>query len=194
MTPASKTSADAPEGAAEGSASQAPDAAVRAESSRIIWNHVAYAAVAGLVPVPLIDVAAATTIQVRMVAKLCESHGVPFSEQAVKTVVSTLITAALPRATVGYPLISAAKGVPGVGTLLAAATLPALNGAVTWAVGRVFDWHFSRGGVIETLDPAVMGARFSAEVERGKAAVRSAVRRRDVSKVEDAEVVTTEAG
>lgn len=171
----------------------APTSAADAESARIIWNHVAYAAVAGLVPIPAVDIAAATTVQVRMVAQLCEVRGVKFSEQAVKTVISTLLTVGLPRGVLGYPVASAAKAVPGVGTLLAVATLPALNGAVTWAVGRVFDWHFARGGTIETLDPAAMSSRFAAEVEKGKSAVKSAIRRRDTSKAEDAEVVRTDA-
>ena len=184
-------------GTTTGDAGAAPPAAASdadAACDRIIWNHVAYAAVAGLVPIPAVDIAAATTVQVRMVAQLCEARGVKFSEQAVKTVISPLITVGLPRGVLGYPAISAAKAVPGVGMLLAAATLPALNGAVTWAVGRVFDWHFARGGTLETLNPAALGGRFAAEVERGKSAVKSAVRRRDTSKADDAEVVKTEAG
>ncbi|SFH60461.1 YcjF family protein [Albimonas pacifica] len=178
----------------DGGPPRAPTPEADAACDRIIWNHVAYAAVAGLVPIPAVDIAAATTVQVRMVAQLCEARGVKFSEQAVKTVISTLITVGLPRGVLGYPAISAAKSVPGIGTLLAVATLPALNGAVTWAVGRVFDWHFARGGTIETLNPAALSSRFATEVERGKSAVKSAVRRRDTSKADDAEVVKTEAG
>ncbi|MEM9761762.1 MAG: hypothetical protein AAF968_04530 [Pseudomonadota bacterium] len=144
--------------------------------SEIIRSHSYYAAGSGLIAIPAVDVLATTTIQLRMIAKLCEAHGVSFSEQAIKSTLAALTGASLPRYTIGYPLMSAAKTVPGIGTLLGIATLPALNGAVTYALGKAFDWHFARGGTLTDIDTEAMAEKVGEEIKAGKAVVAKAVR------------------
>jgi hypothetical protein len=39
---------------------------------------------------------------------------------------------------------------------------------VTWAVGRVFAWHFASGGTIENFDAAAKREQFKREFEEGK--------------------------
>lgn len=134
----------------------------------IIRSHALYAAASGLIPLPVLDLAATTTIQLRMMAKLCDAYGLPFSQQAVKSAISALIAAGLPRATVGYPTISLVKGVPVVGPLLGIATLPAYNAVVTWAVGKVFAWHFANGGELGDMDAKAMAGRFGDALKAGK--------------------------
>jgi uncharacterized protein (DUF697 family) len=136
--------------------------------SSIIRHHAAYSAAGGLIPVPLLDIAASTTIQIRMIAQLCEAYDLPFSKQAVKSAVSALLASALPTATVGYPTISLAKGVPVVGPLLGVLTMPAYNAIITYAVGRVFSWHFARGGTLEDVDAKELSGRMAAEMKAGK--------------------------
>lgn len=142
----------------------------------IIKSNSLYASASGLIPIPTVDIAANTAIQVRMVAQLCDEYNINFSQQAVKSIVTILIASILPRATIGYSLFSLAKSVPVVGSLLGVATMPALNYAVTWAVGRVFSWHFARGGTLENIDTAEMSEKFAEEVENGKQRAASAVR------------------
>lgn len=143
--------------------------------SSIIKGNSLYAAASGLIPVPALDIAANTAVQVRMVAQLCDEYGVRFSEQAVKSIIAALLASTLPRAAIGYSVFSLAKGVPLVGPLLGIATMPALNFAVTWAVGRVFAWHFSQGGNLENIDTGAMSDKFSEEMEKGKAQAAAAV-------------------
>src|SRR5690606_42113736 len=50
--------------------------------SHTIKRHAAYAAAGGLIPIPLVEVAASGTIQLRMIARLCDHYDLPFSEQA----------------------------------------------------------------------------------------------------------------
>ena len=49
-----------------------------------IRRHAMYAAAGGLIPVPLLEIVTSGTIQIRLVAKLCDIYGVSFSENAVK--------------------------------------------------------------------------------------------------------------
>jgi uncharacterized protein (DUF697 family) len=138
-------------------------------ANRIINAHAGYAAVGGLIPLPAIDVAASATVQVRMAAKLCELYELPFHEQAVKTTVAAFIASAVPKVGVGYSIFSLVKGVPVVGPLLGLATVPALNAALTWALGRVLMWHFARGGTLESLQSDEAMARFKQEFKDAKA-------------------------
>lgn len=143
----------------------------------VIRRHAYYAAGAGMIIVPGVDLLASTTVQIRMISKICDLHGVPFSEHAVKSCLAAIVTSTLPGAAVGYPLISAAKAVPVVGTLLALSAMPALNGAMTYALGRAFHWHFGGGGTLQDIDYKAMAAKVGEELENGKRAVARATRR-----------------
>ena len=141
----------------------------------IIRHHALYSAAGGLIPVPALDIAASMAVQVRMIARLCDEYELAFSQQALKSAISALLAAGLPTATVGYPTISLVKTVPVVGSLLGLATMPAYNAAVTWALGRVFAWHFARGGSLDNVDAGEMSGRFTGEVKAGIAEVKNKV-------------------
>jgi uncharacterized protein (DUF697 family) len=139
-----------------------------AEVSDTIRRHTAYAAAGGLVAIPMIEVAICGTIQLRMIAKLCDAYGVKFSENAVKAAIGTLVGSVLPVGALGYSVFAAVRTVPGVGQILGMLTLPVLAGAVTYAVGRVFAWHFASGGTIEDFDAEAASGDFKREFEEGK--------------------------
>lgn len=164
----------------ENAADEVEEAAAPAIDSgrvrEIIRNHACAAAVGGLIPLPAVDIIVATTAQIRMIAKLSDVYEVRFSEQAVKSAISALLATVVPPALVGYPALSLAKSVPVVGQLLGIATLPAINGVVTWALGRVFAWHFARGGNFENLNPSELAGRFKQELKAGKDAMTGARR------------------
>ena len=139
-----------------------------AEVNDTIKRHTAYAAAGGLVAIPMIEVAICGTIQLRMIAKLCDAYGVRFSENAVKAAIGTLVGSVLPVGALGYSVFAAVRTVPGVGQILGMLTLPVLAGAVTYAVGRVFAWHFASGGTIEDFDAEAATGDFKREFEEGK--------------------------
>lgn len=164
------SAAPEPEAGAESTAlSAAPEKQRDTLAGKIISAHAGYAAVGGLIPLPAIDVAASATVQVRMAAKLCELYGLPFHQQAVKSTVAAFLASAVPKIGVGYSIFSLVKGVPVVGPLLGVATVPALNAALTWALGRVLMWHFAQGGTLESLQSEDAIARFKQEFKEAKA-------------------------
>jgi len=133
-----------------------------------IRRHAMYAAAGGLIPVPLLEIVTSGTIQIRLVAKLCDIYGISFSENAVKAALGALIGSILPAGAIGVSAFALIRSVPVVGPLLSLATMPALAGAATWAVGRVFAWHFANGGTLENFDAEGSKEQFKAEFEAGK--------------------------
>ncbi len=144
------------------------------EANKVVRHHAAFGAVAGLIPVPAIDVLAITGIQIRMIAELSRVYEIPFSENVVKSYVIALIGGVVPVSGVSGYLMSLSKSVPGVGTLLGIAVVPGVAAAITWAIGRVFVWHFERGGTLADFDPEAMKDRFKKEYEGAKSALSRA--------------------
>ncbi|MEX0760429.1 MAG: hypothetical protein WD100_12690, partial [Tistlia sp.] len=149
MAEAEKTAQDAETQDAE--TQDAELAGVPEVAHEIINRHALYAAAGGLIPLPLLEVVTSGTIQLRMIAKLCDLYTLPFSEQAVKAAIATLVGSVLPFTVVGRTTFSLFRAVPLVGPALSLATVPAVAGAVTWAVGRVFAWQFQYGGSLENF-------------------------------------------
>ena len=107
---------------------------------------------AGLIPVPLVDVAAVWGVQLHMLRRLSEVYGVPFSENRGKSILTSLAGAMIP-ATAATTMTSLMKGVPIIGTAIGALTMPAVAACGTWVIGKVFMKHFASGGTLLDFNP-----------------------------------------
>lgn len=145
------------------SSEKLPDAA-----SRSIRRHTLYAAAGTLIPIPFIEVVTNTSMQIHMIAQLCDIYGVRFSEHAVKASLATFVGVVVPSGSIGASVHTLARAVPVVGPVLGLTTAPVLAGAMTWAIGRVFAWHFERGGSLDDFRAEDAIARFRKEFAEGK--------------------------
>jgi uncharacterized protein (DUF697 family) len=118
----------------------------------LIRNYVLLSIGAGVVPFPVIDLAALTGIQLRMLYKLSEMFGVPYSEHRARHLVIALVGGAGSGLLATGPVASALKMIPLLGQLSGAAALPVVGGVSTYAVGHLFLEHFRSGGTFKTLD------------------------------------------
>lgn len=134
----------------------------------LVNSYVPWSAAAGLLPLPGVDMAALATVQLRMLSKLSAMYRIPFKENAVKGIVSTLLGTVVSQG-LGGGLGALAKAVPLVGPILGVAMVPGMYSAATYAVGRVFVSHFEAGGTFLDFDPKKMRAFFVAEFEKAKA-------------------------
>jgi uncharacterized protein (DUF697 family) len=125
---------------------------------------------AGLIPVPLVDIAAVGGVQLHMLRRLSEIYGVPFSENRGKSILTSLAGAVIP-ATTATTTTSLMKGVPGIGTAIGALTMPAVAACATWVIGRVFIKHFASGGTL--LDFSPPDYREFIKAQKSKFATRS---------------------
>jgi uncharacterized protein (DUF697 family) len=129
------------------------DAPLREAAARqIVERYAMFAAAAGLVPLPFVDTAAITGVQIAMVSALADHYNITFSRERGKTLIASLAGGVAPSFSSGHVAKFLIKRVPIAGTLFSAATEPALASAATYAIGRLFITHFASGGTLETLD------------------------------------------
>lgn len=129
-----------------------------------IKKYSMYSAGAGLIPMPLVDFAAISAIQVKMLKDVAAIYGVPFDAERVRSIVAALI-GGLAGTNLGYGIgRNLLKAVPFVGPVLGGFSMSAMGGAVTWAVGRVFMQHFASGGTLLDFEPDKMRQHFTSAV------------------------------
>lgn len=130
-------------------------------AKEIVKRYALYSAGAGLIPMPLVDFAAITAINVKMVKDLGTLYGLEFTQDRIRPLVGSVI-AGYSATQLGYGISgSAVKSVPVLGTIAGVASVPAAGAAMTYAVGRVFIQHFASGGTFLDLDPDKVRAYFS---------------------------------
>jgi uncharacterized protein (DUF697 family) len=127
----------------------------------------------GLVPFPLLDLAALTALQLRMLHRLAEIYEVEFKANLGRSASTSLVGGLAPVVSAAPVAASLSKFIPGVGHVLSYGTLVALNGASTYAVGKVFARHFAAGGTFFTFDPEKARSSFTEQYEKGKEVVMS---------------------
>jgi len=130
-------------------------------------NYVFGALGIGLVPVPLIDMAGITLLQLKMLHSLSKLYGVKFSSDIGKSMISSLVGGVLPTPA-GLTLASLTKSVPVLGSVLGATSVSLIAGASTYALSRVFIQHFESGGTFLDFKPEKVRAFFAEEFEKGK--------------------------
>ena len=111
-----------------------------------------WSGVAGLIPMPGIDVLAVGGLQVQMVRRLSQIYDVPFSENRGKALILSLAGTLIP-ATSGIGATSMLKFVPVIGPLTAVFVMPALSAGATYAIGKAFIQHFASGGTLLDFNP-----------------------------------------
>jgi uncharacterized protein (DUF697 family) len=143
--------------AQDGSApTELPDERRDEQASQLVDRFSLWAGAAGLVPIPLVDMAVVGGVQLQMLRKLSEIYGVPFSENMGKSVLASLAGAVIPASTATTTAMgigSVAKGMPGIGTMVGALTMPVFSAGATYIIGKVFIQHFASGGTLLDFNP-----------------------------------------
>jgi uncharacterized protein (DUF697 family) len=138
------------------------------ELDKLIRRHVYASMAIGLVPIPLVDFAGVTVVQMNLLRVLAKRYNVPFSKDIVKTILSSLIGGAVPAAASAPLAASLSKLIPGIGTTAGVIAMPLIGGATTYAVGKVFAQHFASGGTFLTFDPQKVKAYYNEMFKEGK--------------------------
>jgi uncharacterized protein (DUF697 family) len=126
----------------------------RSLARKLIERHGAYAAVGGLSPLPIANVAGVAAVVVHMLKQLSTLYGVPFERDRTRSLVISLVGGAVPTGlgtaaatTLGYIIPGAAFAGLAVSALTA--------GALTRSIGLVFVESFERES--DSLDLAEAG-------------------------------------
>jgi uncharacterized protein (DUF697 family) len=123
---------------------------------------------ASLIPVPWLDFAAVSGIELKMLADLSRIYDIPFDRSRGKAAIASLIGFVLPHALAYGAIGSALKAVPIVGALAGAPAMAAFTATYTWAVGNVFIQHFESGGTFLDFDPEKVREHFREHFQEGR--------------------------
>jgi uncharacterized protein (DUF697 family) len=137
-------------------------------SQNVILRHVMMSAGAGLIPLPLADLAVVTGINLKMLRDLSKLYGVEFRDDLAKSAILSLLASVGGAALVMGPVASLLKVVPGAGSLLGGLAMPGVVGGLTYATGRVFVRHFESGGTFLDFDTARFKSMFKREANEGQ--------------------------
>jgi uncharacterized protein (DUF697 family) len=141
-------------------------------AQKIVEKYMWWAAGAGLVPVPYLDMAAITAVDVKMIKELADTYGIEFVEERGKTLVAALTggvaSGMLAR---NVTVNTVLRAIPIVGQAAATLSMSMFGGAATYALGKVFTQHFVAGGTLLDFDPEKARQYFGDQFKKGKSAV-----------------------
>jgi uncharacterized protein (DUF697 family) len=150
---ATKSSASASPEKEEATATASPAPESRAEvATKLVDRFAIWSGVAGLVPIPVVDLLCVGGLQVQMLRRLSQIYDVEFSENRGKAIIAALAGTMIP-ATSGMGAASALKTVPILGMLAGGFVMPALSAGASYAIGKAFIQHFESGGTLLDFNP-----------------------------------------
>lgn len=136
----------------------------RAVAAKLVERFALWSGVAGIIPVPFVDLAAVGSVQVLMLRRISQIYGVPFSANRGKALIASLAGSMIP-ASSGMGAASITKSVPVVGTAVSAVVMPALSAGATYAIGMAFIQHFASGGTLLDFNPRQYREFFKSQKE-----------------------------
>ena len=146
----------------------------------IVNMHIIAGMALGLLPVPVLDIAALTGVQLNLLRSLCKHYGIEFDEQKGKAFIHSLASGTAPVAAV-VGLSSVLKIIPGIGTIGGGIGMTISSGISTYATGQVFISHFNEGGTLQDFEASHWKAFFKEKVEEGKVQINE--RMQDVKRL-----------
>ncbi len=143
------------------------------KADKLIKKYAFGSSLTGFIPIPLVDMLGLMGAQRVMLIQLSKLYGMSLSKNMAKIWLTTLMGGVASRAV--SPIVGGMfKMIPGIGTLIGGASMAALGGAATYAVGKVFQQHFENGGTLENFDPEKAKETFEAKLEKGKSVQKNA--------------------
>jgi len=113
----------------------------RARARSIVERHKTFAAVGGLFPLPIVNVAGVTAVILRMVKQLSDLYGVPFERDRTRSFIVGLVGGAVPTG-LGTATASTLAFVLPAHALVGLGVSAISAGALTRGIGLVFVDHF----------------------------------------------------
>jgi uncharacterized protein (DUF697 family) len=135
---------------------------------RVVMKYMWWSMGAGLVPIPFLDLAAVSGVQLKMLADISKLYEVPFRESRGKAVIGSMISTIVPHSMSFGVFGTLLKAVPVVGAFAGAPSMVLFSGASTWALGNVFVQHFESGGTFLNFHPEEVREYFKTQYEEGK--------------------------
>ncbi|HMF21815.1 MAG TPA: YcjF family protein [Pseudolabrys sp.] len=144
----------------------------KARARKLVERFSLWSAIAGMLPVPVVDLAAVGAVQIQMLRRISQIYDVPFSKNRGKAIIASFAGTMIP-VSAGLGVASTIKSVPVAGTAIGAMTTPALSVAATYVIGMAFIEHFSRGGTLLDFEPPDYREFIKTEMDLRKSNLKS---------------------
>lgn len=120
---------------------------------RLVVHYRRWTIAMATAPLPLVDAALVSGVQIRMLSRLASLYGVPFERVRVVSLLSALFGGWTPYTiTTGFAG-AAARMAPGLGTVIGIATSIGTSVLATETIGKMFVQHFEEGGTFLDFEP-----------------------------------------
>ncbi|EKD30793.1 MAG: GTPase protein [uncultured bacterium] len=136
-------------------------------AGKVVKKYMYWSMGAGLIPVPVLDMATVSGVQLKMLSEISKIYDVKFSENAGKSIIAALLGSITAGALTRSTLTSFIKSIPIIG-FLGSLSMPIYSGAATWAIGKVFIQHFATGGTFLNFDPQKVKDYFADLYKQGQ--------------------------
>jgi len=144
-----------------------PDQIKLEQAGKVVKKYMYWSMGAGLIPIPILDMATVSGVQLKMLSEISKIYEVKFSENAGKTIIAALLGGITAGALTRSSLTSFVKSIPIIG-FIGSLSMPIYSGAATWAIGKVFIQHFATGGTFLNFDPQKVKDYFADLYKQGQ--------------------------
>ncbi len=148
-------------------------------STDLVKKYMWWSMGAGLIPVPFVDLAAVSGVQLKMLSDLSKLYEIKFSENKGKSIVSALLGSIVPNSFAYGGVGSVLKMIPLIGSVVGGVSMSLFSGAATYAIGKVFIQHFEAGGTFLDFDPIKVKEYFYSKFEEGKEIAKEMEEKKD---------------
>ena len=137
---------------------------------RLVVHYRRWTIAMATAPLPLVDAALVSGLQIRMLSRLARLYGVPFERVRVASLLSALFGGWTPYTiTTGFAG-AAARLAPGLGTVIGIATSIGTSVLATETIGKMFVQHFEEGGTFLDFEPRKYRERLAKAKDESKTA------------------------
>lgn len=138
----------------------------QSELNALVKSNIYWTMGFSVVPLPFVDTFLVSSMQLKLVNDISTIYGAKWHEDIGKKYVSTFISSAGYH--IGNQLIkSFVKKIPVIG-LASVLVSPLLSAATSYALAKVFIYHFELGGNLLDFKPEKMRSYFAKQFEDGK--------------------------
>ena len=133
------------------------------KADKLITRYAFGSGFLGYIPMPVVDALGIMAVQRKMLFHLAKVYEIPFSRSLAKDLLKTLAGGFASRAMIPIAM----KMIPGINIIFGSTGMAAIGSASTYAVGKVFQRHFEKGGTLEDFDPSKQKDTFKTELKKG---------------------------
>jgi uncharacterized protein (DUF697 family) len=127
-----------------------------------------WAAAAGVIPVPVLDLAAIGGLQVKMVSDLCKIYDLPYKKETLQSLLGGLAGGTFTVLASGYLSTSLFRYIPYAGPVLSVVVQPGFAFVSTFALGQIFIRKFESGQSLAGLTAEAVNSAYHEQLAKTK--------------------------